>query len=76
MREDIEIIDRDNILRKYYEIRKLINTKNIVNDSGVDEATYYRILNKDYFPNLRTILKLETAFKNRLERIKQCLESF
>ena len=76
MREDIEIIDRNNILRKYYEIRKLINTKNIVNDSGVDEATYYRILNKDYFPNLRTILKIETAFKNRLERIKQCLESF
>ena len=76
MREDIEVIDRNNILRKYYEIRKLINTKNIVNDSGVDESTYYRILNKDYFPNLRTILKLETAFKNRLERIKQCLESF
>ena len=76
MRKDIEAIDRNNILRKYYEIRKLINTKNIVSDSGVDEATYYRILNKDYFPNLRTILKLETAFKNRLERIKQCLESF
>ena len=56
MRKDIEVIDRSNIIRKYYEIRKLINTKNIVNDSGVDEATYYRILNKDYFPNLRTIL--------------------
>ena len=76
MRKDIEVIDRSNIIRKYYEIKELINTKNIVSDSGVDEATYYRILNEDYFPNLRTILKIETAFKNRLERIKQCLESF
>ena len=75
MREDMEEIDRKNIIRKYYEIRKLINTKNIINDSGVDEATFYRMLkNKDYFPNLKTLIKLEIAFKNRLERIKQCLE--
>ena len=74
MRKDIEVVDRYNVFRKYHEIRKLINTKNIVSDVGVDEATYYRIVNADFFPNLRTLLKLETAFKNRLERIKQCLE--
>ena len=39
MRKDIEVIDRSNIIRKYYEIKELINTKNIVSDSGVDEAT-------------------------------------
>ena len=76
MREDIEVIDRNNILRKYDEIRKLINTKNIISDSGIDEATYYRLLNKNYFPRMDTFIKIETAFKNRLERIKQCLESF
>ena len=77
MREDMEEIDRNNIIRKFYEIRKLINNKDVLENTQVDTATFYRIINnKNYFPRINTVIKIETAFKNRLERIKQCLESF
>ena len=77
MRENIKLIDRDNIIRKFYEIRKLIKAKDVLENTQVDEATFYRILNnKNHFPRINTIIKIETVFKNRMERIKQCLESF
>ena len=77
MRENIKLIDRDNIIRKFYEIRKLMNAKDILKNTEVDEGTFYRIINnKNYFPRINTIIKIETVFKNRMERIKQCLESF
>ena len=76
MRENIELIDRNNIIRKFYEIKKLINNKDVLEITEVDQATFYRIINnKNYFPRINTVIKIETAFKNRMERIKQCLES-
>ena len=77
MRENIKLIDRNNIIRKFYEIRKLMNAKDILKNAEIDKGTFYRIIkNKNYFPRINTIIKIETVFKNRMERIKQCLESF